>query len=176
MSRVARARGHCYPGRARRVHIWGSICQAQNSCRVISDSCVWTLRLAARIHVQVLLSFQQPTFHKITKHLYFLDGVSETCSYVFISSESMKSSLLKWLLDHPMKDVESRNTPLQDDQLTTKQVSDSPTESTEARSHKSVPKRCRLKRRNRHWEEPRMGEGPLKSTGPQWEKDFWRGV
>ena len=58
----------------------------------------------ANIHVRVLLSFQQPTFHKFTKQQLFSAAWSafrlKHIAIYFVSSESMKCRLLKLLLDH----------------------------------------------------------------------------
>ena len=49
------------------------------------------------IHVQILLTFQQPALQQQLKRKAMI-----ICSYVFVSSEFLKFRSLKWLLDHPM--------------------------------------------------------------------------
>ena len=58
------------------------------------------------LQVRVLLSFQQPTFQRITNTSSYC--VFETCSYFFVSNEIIKRGLLKRLLAHPTRPSQAR--------------------------------------------------------------------
>ena len=85
-----------------RTSRWRFGCLLTTDCVLCSSALVQEKRTI--IHVQAVLSFQQPTtFQRIThtsSHCVF-----ETCSHWFVSSHNLKWRLLNWLSDHPMNYV-----------------------------------------------------------------------
>ena len=92
--------------------LWQSILKSQwffwnYSLWNCSQIPIWTVAqtpacLSVSIHVWVLLSFQQPTFQKLTnKYVSFqLHGLNRF-QVLFVSMTILKRRLLKRLLDHP---------------------------------------------------------------------------
>ena len=63
-------------------------------------TCITSLSLSIYIYIYIL-SFQRPTLQQVTTLIGIEYCVFEACTYLFVSSEHLKSSLLKRSLDHP---------------------------------------------------------------------------